>query len=132
MGVQDFRRGKGGAEQEQDFFVCKRMISAVKTVKVLSNRMLYKVLRGCWCEIILNVHAVTEDKTDKPKGSFCEELYQVLDQFPKYLVKILPRKFNTHLGREDTIKSANGNNSLNANICTVKLYDILKVVKFVC
>lgn len=89
MEVQDFRRGKRGAEQEQDCFVCKRMISAVKTVKVLSNRMSYKVLRGCWCGIILNVHAVTEDKSDEPKFSFCEELYQVLDQVPKYLVKIL-------------------------------------------
>ena len=77
------------------------------------------------------MHAVTEDKSDKPKGSFCEELYQVLDQFPKYLVKIFLRKFNTHLGKEDTVKSANGNDSLNANLCTVKSYDILKVVKFV-
>ena len=51
--------------------------------------MSYGVLRGCWCDIILNVHAVTEDKSDKTKGSFCEELYHILDQFPKYLVKIL-------------------------------------------
>jgi len=111
--------------------VCKKMISAVKTVEVLSNKISYRVLRGCRCDIILNVHAVTEDKSDKPKDSFCEELYQVLDQFSKYLVKILLQKFNTYLGREDIIKSANGNDSLNANICTVKLYDILKVVKFV-
>jgi hypothetical protein len=65
------------------------MISAVKTVKVLSKRMSCRVLRDCWCDIILNVHAVTEDKSDEPKGSFFEELYQVLDQSPKYLVKIL-------------------------------------------
>jgi len=64
------------------------MISAVKRVKVLSNRMLYGVLRRCWCDI-QNVHAVTENKSDKTKGSFCEELYHILDQFPKYLVKIL-------------------------------------------
>lgn len=55
----------------------------------------------------------------------------MLDQFPKYLVKILLLKFNTHLGSEDTIKSANGNDSLNANVCTLNSYDILKVVKFV-
>lgn len=111
--------------------MCKRMISAVKTEKVLSRRMLYRVLRGCWFDVILNVHAVTEDKSDEPKSSFHEELYQVLDQFPKYLVKILLQKFNTHLGKEDTIKSVNGNDSLNTNICAVKPYDILKVVKFV-
>lgn len=87
MGVQDFRMGKGGART--GFFVCKRMISAVKRLKVLSNRMSYGVLRGCWCDIILSVHAVSEDKSDKTKGSFCKELYHILDQFPKYLVKIL-------------------------------------------
>jgi len=69
------------------------------------------------------VHAVTEDKSDETKGSFCE--------FPKYLVKILLWKFNTPLGREDTIKVANGNDSLNANTCTVKPYDVLNVVNFV-
>jgi hypothetical protein len=46
------------------------MISAVKTVKVLSNRMSYRGLRGCWCDIILHVDAVTEDKSDEPKGQF--------------------------------------------------------------
>jgi hypothetical protein len=70
--------------------VCKRIISAVKTVKVLNNRISCRVLRGYWCDIIvLNMLAVTEDRCEEPKGSFCEELYQVLDQFPKYLVNIL-------------------------------------------
>lgn len=105
---------------------------AVKTVKVLSNRTSYRALRGCWCDIIvLNVPAVTEGESEEPKDSFCEELCQVLDQFPKYLVKILLQKFSTHLGWEDTIKLANRNDSLNANTCTTKPYNILKVVNFV-
>lgn len=59
-------------------------------MKVLTNRMSYRVLRGCLCDIIvLNMLAVTEDENEEPKGSFCEELYQVLDQFPKYIVNIL-------------------------------------------
>jgi hypothetical protein len=49
------------------FFVHKRIISAVKRVEFLSDRM---PLRGRWCRIIvLNVHATTEDNIDDMKDS---------------------------------------------------------------
>jgi hypothetical protein len=55
--------------------VHKRIISAVKRVEFVSDRMSYIILRGCWCHIIvLNVHAPTEDKTDDVKDSFYEKL----------------------------------------------------------
>jgi hypothetical protein len=64
--------------------VHKRIISAVKRVQFVSDRMLYTILRGHWCHIIvLNVHAPTEDKTDDVKDSFYEELERVFDKFPK-------------------------------------------------
>jgi hypothetical protein len=71
--------------------VHKRIISAVKTVEFVSDRMSYIiVLRGRWCHIIvLNVHAPTEDKTDDVKDSFYEELERVFDKFPKYHTKML-------------------------------------------
>jgi hypothetical protein len=48
--------------------VHKRNISTVKRVEFVSDRMLYIILRGCWCHIIvLNVHARAEDKTDDVK-----------------------------------------------------------------
>jgi hypothetical protein len=51
-----------------DFFVHKRIISAVKRVEFVSDRMSYITLRGCWYDIIvLNVHAPTEDKCDDTK-----------------------------------------------------------------
>jgi hypothetical protein len=54
--------------------VHKRIISAVKRVEFVSDRMSYIILRGRWCNIIvLKVHAPTEDKTDDMKGSFYEE-----------------------------------------------------------
>jgi hypothetical protein len=54
------------------------MISAVKRVEFVSDRMSYIILRGRCCHIIvLNVHAPTEDKTDYVKGSFYEELERV-------------------------------------------------------
>jgi hypothetical protein len=55
--------------------VHKRIISAVKRVEFVSDRMSYIILRGRWCHIIvLNVHALTEGKTDDVKDSFYEEL----------------------------------------------------------
>jgi hypothetical protein len=51
--------------------------------------MLYITLTGLWCDIILNVHAPTEDLCDDKKDSFYEELEGVFDQFPKYHIKIL-------------------------------------------
>ena len=42
-------------------------------------KMLYIVLRGRWCNIIvLNVYAPSEEKSDSSKDSFYEELEQFL------------------------------------------------------
>jgi hypothetical protein len=47
------------------------MVSAGKKVEFVSDRMLYIMLRGCWCDhIVLDVHASTEDKSDDSKSSF--------------------------------------------------------------
>jgi hypothetical protein len=60
----------------------------------VSDRMLYILPRGCWCNsIVLNVHVPTKDKTDDVKSSFCEELECVVDTFPKHHMKILLQDF---------------------------------------
>jgi hypothetical protein len=46
--------------------------------------MLWIILRGYWCDIVLDVHAPAEDKIDDIKDSFYEELECVFDKFPKY------------------------------------------------
>jgi hypothetical protein len=89
----------------QVFFLHKRIISAVKRVEVVSNRMSRLILSGCWCYIILlNVYAPTEDKTDDMKDRFYEELGYVFDKFPKYHIKVLLGYFNAKVGREDIFK----------------------------
>jgi hypothetical protein len=97
--------------------VHKRIISAVKRVQFVSDRMSYIILRGRWCHIIvLNVHAPTEDKTDDVKDSFYGELERVFGKFAKYHMKILLGDFNVKVVKEDIFKLTIGNECLH-EIC---------------
>jgi exonuclease III len=91
VGVQEVRWEKGGTERAEDytffygqgnrdyklgtgFFIHKRIVSAVRRVEFISDRMSHIILRGRWCNIIvLNVHAPCEDKGDDEKDGFYEE-----------------------------------------------------------
>ena len=56
------------------FFVHYRVVSAVKRVELVSDRVSYIVLRGRWCNtIVLNADAPSEEKSDDSKDSFYEE-----------------------------------------------------------
>jgi hypothetical protein len=85
--------------------VHNRIISAVRRVEFVSDRMSYIILRGRWCHIIvLNVHAPTEDKTDDVKDSSYQEFEPVFDKFPKYHLKLLLGDFSVTTGRENIFK----------------------------
>jgi hypothetical protein len=58
------------------------------------------------------VHASCEEKTDDVKDSFCEELWCVFDQLPRYNMKILLGDFNAQVGRKDIFKLTIGKESL--------------------
>ena len=81
------------------FFVQNRIISAVKRVDFVSDRMSYVVLRGRLCNIIvLNVHAPSEEKSGDSEDSFYGELEQDYDYFRTYDMKILLGDFNAKVG----------------------------------
>jgi hypothetical protein len=97
----------------QVFFVQKRIISAVKRVEFVSDRMSYIIPRCRWLDIItLNVHAPTDDKIDDIKDKCYEELEHVFNKFPKYHTKFLSGDFYAKVGREEIFKPTIGNESL--------------------
>jgi hypothetical protein len=74
--------------------------------------MSYITLKGHWCDILLNVHAPTEDTDDDIKDSLYKELEQVFDQFPRYHIKILLGDFSAKVGRDNIFKPIIGYESL--------------------
>jgi hypothetical protein len=108
LGIQEVRWDKGGTvrageytffcgkgnknhQLETGFFVHQGIVSPIKKVEFVSDRVSYVVLRGCWCNIIvLKAHAQTEENGDDSKDGFYEGLEQVLFyHFPKYHMKIV-------------------------------------------
>jgi len=89
----------------------------LKRVEFVSDRLSYIVLRGRWLyNIVVNVHATSEEKSDESKDSFYEELEQVFDHFPKYHMKMLLGDFNAKVGRQNIFKSIIGQGILHHDI----------------
>jgi hypothetical protein len=81
-----FLYGKGNENYELDksfFLYIRESHQQLKRVEFVIDRKLYILVRGWWCDIVLNVLAPTEDKTDV-KYSLYKELEHVFDKFSEY------------------------------------------------
>ena len=70
-------------------------------MEFINNRVFCIILKGRWCDIVLNVHAPTENKDDDNKDSFYEEIERLFHQLLMHHMKILLGDFNANLGREN-------------------------------
>ena len=57
-----------------EFFVLHKIVQSFKRAEFVSDRVSYVVLRGRWCNIVLNVHAPSDEKSGDSNDSFYEEL----------------------------------------------------------
>jgi hypothetical protein len=83
------------------FFVRKRIISPVKMVLFVSDRVSCTILRIRWRDIIIfNLPSPRKDKTDDMNVSIFEKLDIVFDRLRKYHKNILFRNFTAQVRRK--------------------------------
>jgi len=110
-------RGNYNNQLGREFIIHHRIVSAVKGIEFVSDRVTFIGLRGRWCNVfVLNVHALRDLKSDDSKDSFREELEQVFYHFLKYHMKILLRYFNANWRRKNIFKPTIWNDGLHQDI----------------
>lgn len=89
-----FRNGEGNEEHQSG-----------TGEQSVSDRNTYIIPRCRGCNVIvLNVHALREDRSDDVKNRIYKQLRHVPDHFPRYNMKIWLDDFKAKVGSEDIFK----------------------------
>ncbi|PSN38677.1 hypothetical protein C0J52_08897 [Blattella germanica] len=106
----------GGATKPEfgtGFLVRRNILSAIRDIKFVSDKISYIILKGNRHDfIIVNVYGPTEASDDTIKDEFYEELESVFDRLSRYLMKIFLGDFNAKVGRENIFRPTIGKFSL--------------------
>ncbi|PSN42499.1 hypothetical protein C0J52_09787 [Blattella germanica] len=95
------------------FLVRRNILSAIRDIKFVSDRISYIILKGKRHDfIIVIVYGPTEASIDTIKDEFYEELESVFDWLSRYHMKIVLGYFNAKVGREDIFRQTIGKFSL--------------------
>ena len=85
-----FYSGADRPEFGTGFLVRRRILSAIREVQFVTDMISYIILEGKQHDfVIVNVHGHTEDKDDKMKDEFYEELECVFDSLSRYNMKMV-------------------------------------------
>ena len=89
------------------------MKKLIVNFKPISERICYLRLRGKYRKIsIVNGHAPTEHKDIEIKDKFYGKIEDVLEEIPKYDIKIVLGDLNAKLGKEEIYQDITGGKSL--------------------
>ncbi|PSN37502.1 hypothetical protein C0J52_26535 [Blattella germanica] len=106
----------GGATKPEfgtGILVRRSILSAIRDIKFVSDRISYIILKGKRHDfIIVNVYGPTETSDDTIKDEIYEELKSVFDRLSRYHMKIFLGDFNAKVGREDIFRPTIGKFSL--------------------
>lgn len=122
FGACDGRRQTGSG-----FAVNNKLLTAVKSFKVISPRLTILTLDTKWFGVVfVNVHAPTEDKDVNEKDDFYSLLDNTLCEIPRGCVQIILGDFNAKIGREECFKPIIGRHSLHqlSNVNGCRLIDL--------
>ncbi|XP_008179458.1 craniofacial development protein 2-like [Acyrthosiphon pisum] len=102
----------GARENGVVFIVHDCLLPHVKIFEPVNDRICYIILKGKYFDIaVISCYGPTEEKEDKKKDKFYEELAEVYDRLPRHSIKIFLGNFNAKIGRETMYRPLIGKES---------------------
>lgn len=84
-----------------NFSVYKNIIPAITNFEVVNSRIAILTIEVKWFDIVfVNIHASTQEKTQKEKDDFYDELESILENTPDSKIQIILGDMNAKISRE--------------------------------